>query len=66
MLKAKSNQNAYFRGNQFKKVVSGSAEPDTNKETNVKLAELAMIHRWDPGIPTGEFPFLVAPTFTPK
>jgi hypothetical protein len=37
---AKNNQNGSFKGNQFKKVVSGSAEPDTNKETNIKLAEL--------------------------
>ena len=27
-----------YHGNQFKKVVSGSGDPDTNKETNVKLA----------------------------
>ncbi len=39
--KAKNNQNGSFKGNQFKKVVSGSMDPDTNKETNVKLAELA-------------------------
>ncbi|MGO3073641.1 MAG: ParB N-terminal domain-containing protein [Pseudolactococcus laudensis] len=39
--KAKNNQIGSFKGNQFKKVVSGSAEPDTNKETNIKLAELA-------------------------
>lgn len=38
---AKNNQNGYFKGNRFKKVVSGSSDPDTRKETNVKLAELA-------------------------
>ena len=40
--KAKNNQNGSFKGNQFKKVVSGSAEPDSESErTNIKLAELA-------------------------
>ena len=39
--KAKNNQHGSFKGNQFKKVVSGSMDPDTNKETNAKLAELA-------------------------
>ena len=40
--KAKNNQNGSFKGNQFKKVVSGSPEPDTTTgRTNAKLAELA-------------------------
>ena len=39
---AKNNQNGSFKGNQFKKVVSGSTEPDTTTgRTDQKLAELA-------------------------
>ena len=39
---AKNNQNGSFKGNRFKKVVSGSPEPDTTTgRTDQKLAELA-------------------------
>ena len=47
---AKNNQNGSFKGNRFKKVVSGSSDPDTTKETNAKLAELAKTRLFHHGL----------------
>ncbi|WP_332400991.1 hypothetical protein [Pseudolactococcus laudensis] len=48
---AKNNQNGSFKGNQFKKVVSGSAGADTTTgRTDQKLAELAKTRLFHHGL----------------